>query len=313
MPARITITPGEVFNSLRVIREVEKLKTGKEFKRAVEVECICGHIFIVRYNAIKMGSTTSCGCLKSRYVTSANRDRHLTEVFKETSIKRADSLPIENGPSKVNLRCEVCNHVWKRDFNTIATKKIYCPSCEGNLRMGAKIDYKQPVLDKLIGTKLSLYSEIDSRLERTDSVLLKCGINNCIFKRRVDVILGYNYSCPCQSSSGFKSTNPAVLYLLELKDENNVINAYKYGITNNFQQRLQQIKRKYPNTLDTFYVWEYRYGSTANDHERVIKHSLVAVHDKSSMPDGFTETFGKEMLSAFLAIQQSQYEREVYY
>lgn len=312
MPARITITPGEVFNSLRVIREVEKLKTGKEFKRAVEVECVCGHIFVVRYNAIKMGSTTSCGCLKSRYVTSANRHKHLEEVFKGTTISRSDSLDIPDGFSKVSLKCE-CGYLWKKDFNTLATKKIYCPSCEGLLKRGPRLDYKEIVTNKLKDTLLSLAEEIDYKLERTGSVFLKCAISGCIFKRRVDVILHYDYTCPCQSSSGFKSTNPAVLYLLELKDENNVITAYKYGITNNFQQRLQQIKRKYPNTLGPFYVWEYAFGSTANDHERTIKHSLVPVHDKSSMPDGFTETFGKEMLSAFLAIQKSQYEREVYY
>lgn len=312
MPARITITPGEVFSSLLVIREVEKLKTGKEFKRAVEVECVCGHIFIVRYNAIKMGSTTSCSCLKNRYVTSKNRHRHLEAVFKETTISRSDSLEIPDGFSKVNLKCE-CGYLWKKDFNTLATKKVYCPSCEGLLKRGPRLDYKEIVINKLKDTLLSLDSEIDDKLERTGSILLKCAINGCVFKRRVDVILSYDYTCPCQSSSGFKSTNPAVLYLLELRDENNVITAYKYGITNNFQQRLQQIKRKYPNTLDVFYRWEYEFGSTANDHERTIKHCLVPVHDKSSMPDGFTETFSKEMLSAFLAIQKSQYEREVYY
>lgn len=312
MPARITITPGEVFNSLRVIREVEKLKTGKEFKRAVEVECVCGHIFIVRYNAIKMGSTTSCGCLKSRYVTSDNRDRYLKEILKDTTFKRYDTTEILDGKDKVSLVCD-CGCVWQKEFNLIVSRKLNCPDCVRKRRRESRIDYRARVSEKLSTTKLSLYSKPEDRLKLSDSVILECQINACVFKRRVDVILSYDYSCPCQSSSGFKSTNPAVLYLLELKDENNVITAYKYGITNNFHQRLQQIKRKYPNTLEPFYIWEYEYGSTANDHERTIKHSLVPVHDKSSMPDGFTETFGKEMLSAFLAIQKSQYEREVYY
>lgn len=312
MPARISITPGEVFNSLKIIREVDRIKAGKELRRAIEVECVCGHIFVVRYNAVKTGATTSCGCLKSRYVTSANRDKHLKEVLKGTTISRSDSLEIFDGPSKVNLKCQ-CGYLWKKDFNILATKKVYCPSCEGLLKRGPRLDYKEIIVDKLKGTLLSLDSEIEYRLERTGSVFLKCAINGCIFKRRVDVILHYDYTCPCQSSSGFKSTNTAVLYLLELKDETGAINAYKYGITNNFPQRLQQIKRKYPNTLEPFYIWEYKYGSTANDHERAIKHSLIPVHDKSSMPDGFTETFGKEMLSAFLAIQNSQYEMEVYY
>ena len=318
MVARIEITPGDVFSGLTVIREVEKLKTGKEFKRAVEVKCVCGHVFIVRYNAIKMGATTSCGCLKNRYVTPANRDKHLNEVFEGTEVKRFDSLSIEDGLSKVSLQCKVCSHVWVRDFNTLATKRICCPNCivrrqQENRKGRAKTNYKDIILDKLDGTKLSLYSEDIDKVGRTDSLLLKCEINGCVFNRRVDVILGYDYGCPCQSSSGFKSIKPAVLYLLELKNENNLITAYKYGITNNFQQRLQQIKRKYPNSLDTFYVWEYDYGSVANEHERAIKRSLKPVHDKVSMPDGYTETFASEMLSAFLIIQQSQYEMEVYY
>lgn len=312
MPAKVKISPGEVFSSLTVIREVDKIRAGKELRRAVEVRCVCGHTFVVRYNAVKTGSTTSCGCQKSRYVTSENRNNHLQEVFKNTTVSRSDSLEIPNGSSKVNLKCE-CGYLWKKDFNTLATKRIYCPSCEGLLRRGSSLNYKEIVISKLENTPLSLAEDIDYKLERTASVLLKCKINNCVFKRRVDVILHYNYSCPCQSSSGFKSTNPAVLYLLELKDENNLVSAYKYGITNNFQQRLQQISRKYPNFLEPFYVWEYQHGSTANDHERVIKHALVPFHDKFSMPDGFTETFGKEMLGAFLAIQQYQYDMGVGY
>lgn len=312
MPARIIIIPGTVFNNLTIIKEVEKIKTGNEYRRAVQVRCNCGHVFIVRYNAIKVGNTTSCGCTR-KYVTPENRDKHLKSVFEGMSIVRADSLPIGEGTAKVNLFCKLCNHTWEKDFNTLATKRVYCPCCEGTLRKLNNTDYREQVTNKLLNTNLTIHSALDSKLNLVDNVFLRCEINNCVFKRRVDVILGYDYGCPCQSVSGFKPNKAAVLYLLELKDENNILTAYKYGITNNFQQRLQQIKRKYPNTLDIFHIWEYELGLVASDHEKVIKASFIPVHDKYSMPDGYTETFGIEMLSTFLAIQQSQYEMEVYY
>ncbi len=76
MSNRYNIIPGQVFNSLTVIKEVEPHVTpGGTKKRRALCLCICGKEQTFWYCEIKKGGTKSCGCKKGEYVTQ-NKTEH---------------------------------------------------------------------------------------------------------------------------------------------------------------------------------------------------------------------------------------------
>lgn len=67
----LTVNNGDVYNDLKVIREVEPRITrcsinGKRYTRMVECECKCGTIKTVSLNNLVSGKTKSCGCYSYR-------------------------------------------------------------------------------------------------------------------------------------------------------------------------------------------------------------------------------------------------------
>ena len=310
MVARITITPGQVFNSLTVLREVDRLKTGQVFKRAVEVECICGHIFVVRYNAIKTGVTTSCGCQKSRYVTDSNRAMKVQEVLSDKDIMRVDDSLIISGKHKLTLMCKVCEYEFQRGFDQVVSKPVVCKQC---LKVSNAIITEQEYLLKIEG-RLKVTSqhligkEYDKPLQYKDNLIVGCNICSKNIKRRLECLLHEKSGCPCQTVYGFDPTQKAYLYLINLKDIDGNTVAYKYGITNYLDQRLSMIKRKYSGHIELLYHWEYDIGQFAKEHESFFKKNYKSSVSKEVMKDGWTETFNKEFLSSFILLQNNQYK-----
>ena len=77
------IVPGERFNRLSIIKEVEpeiqvSKKTGwKQKIRRVLCECDCGNVIITRLIMIRQGSAKSCGCLtREKAVNNLDRSTH---------------------------------------------------------------------------------------------------------------------------------------------------------------------------------------------------------------------------------------------
>lgn len=58
MRRRIYVNSGDEYNSLTVIKEVEKVKS----KRMILCKCICGNQSVVRLEYLCSGHTKSCGC-----------------------------------------------------------------------------------------------------------------------------------------------------------------------------------------------------------------------------------------------------------
>lgn len=64
MPAHnaITVLPGQQFDRLTVIREVEKAGLHDK-KRQIECQCTCGNVGVHGLAELRKGTTKSCGCL----------------------------------------------------------------------------------------------------------------------------------------------------------------------------------------------------------------------------------------------------------
>jgi hypothetical protein len=60
MPKKLEVHPGDKYNRLTIIKEVEKRKG----KRYVLCQCDCGKMDIVRFVALRAGEVKSCGCWK---------------------------------------------------------------------------------------------------------------------------------------------------------------------------------------------------------------------------------------------------------
>lgn len=69
MPARLIIIPGEKYNRLTIVKEVDpeiQYNKGKITPlRKFECLCDCGKTTVQRFSGIKGGSIKSCGCLKN--------------------------------------------------------------------------------------------------------------------------------------------------------------------------------------------------------------------------------------------------------
>lgn len=65
---RIVVNPGDKYNRLTIIREVERVRTQsggvpKQLVRVFECRCECGNIKTVRFQNLRSNSVKSCGCL----------------------------------------------------------------------------------------------------------------------------------------------------------------------------------------------------------------------------------------------------------
>ena len=66
MPVKINVNPGDRYNQLTIIKEIEHRK---QFRRFL-CKCSCGKETIVDLNCLRTGNTKSCGCLKEKALTT---------------------------------------------------------------------------------------------------------------------------------------------------------------------------------------------------------------------------------------------------
>lgn len=59
----ISITAGDKYGRLTVVREVEAKSSGGQVQRCVECRCECGVVKEYRFYTLRNGNTSSCGCL----------------------------------------------------------------------------------------------------------------------------------------------------------------------------------------------------------------------------------------------------------
>lgn len=62
---QIVVEPGEVFNRLTVIKEIESRRVSGAMMRRVQCRCACGRIVNLYLGGLRAGQTKSCGCLRS--------------------------------------------------------------------------------------------------------------------------------------------------------------------------------------------------------------------------------------------------------
>lgn len=111
----------------------------------------------------------------------------------------------------------------------------------------------------------------------------------------------YKGKVPC-ACSGFNQ-NEAYIHLVY---DNSVPIALKFGVSNNYRVRLVTLRAKNNVEFVLYGVWKFPSKMLCNKAEREVKDTLDrSVVDRSSMPDGFSETTYLYNIDAIIKIYEN--------
>ena len=177
-------------------------------------------------------------------------------------------------------------HEWKSRPKSVLSGDG-CPHCASKFPLTKEI-----VNERIKDSGIYMIGEYTNSYTKS---LLKCSKGHEWESRPKSVLSGAG--CPHCSSSGFKSANSGVLYVLHYKK----LHCIKYGITNNFNERYQKLSRQ--SDCDVLHTINFEYGGDALLIENQIKKSFGGRHvSKKQLPDGYTETLPESMKDELLTI-----------
>lgn len=123
------IKKGDRFNSLTVIKELEKNKN----QRRVLCRCDCGTEKSIALDSLTSGSTRSCGCLRSKRY---DKDSLVNKQFGQLRVIAQHGVTTESKKRKRTWRC-VCSCGNERIVTTSALKSGSATTC-GNRKIHAR-------------------------------------------------------------------------------------------------------------------------------------------------------------------------------
>jgi hypothetical protein len=222
----------------------------------------------------------------------ASRDKGQKMALPHQVAARAISvvgvIPLEPYPafmgSPWKVQCAYCGHRGTWSYHSLTSKfqKWRCPGCK---ILGQEARDKQTAEDHG-WTPIGPYPGPNEKW----AMRHRCGFSHSL---RVGDLGRYGEGCPACASSGFKSSAPEWLYVMEFPE------AYKVGVSNNFVQRKRQHLAH--GALRVLYARGPLPGSDARSAEKEIIASwrLKGHGPAPSMVgiDGETETISKKDIS----------------
>lgn len=291
---------GETFEVLEV---GSPKRTTSNFKLLCTV-CSC----IVEMKPVKVfGGQKACKCSTMYYKNSERRLERLLEKLSARSITPVHVPENLKWHHYIDLECNSCNYRWAAQENSVVNYSTGCPDCAGVRRLNE--EEVEDRISSLVGkSKVESYKFIDYHWS-AGKLEVQC---TCGYSRIATPSSVYQDPNACMGCAvtGFKSLEPATLYLLELKNSGGEVVGYKYGIAGNMEQRHQKISRHFDGRISVWCSWAYPVGYLAQKHENVFKRAFSNLLSKEELKDGWTETFSSEYLNCFLTLQQLQYEQE---
>ena len=160
------------------------------------------------------------GCPKCAIIGRGDKTRKTNNMFlKELSKVNNNIEPLEeyvNAREIINVKCKVCNHIWKTTPDRLINKKRGCPKCAGTIR---KTNDKFVEDLKEVNPNIKPLEEYDGANEEIKVKCLKC---NHIWKTTPDRLVRRKIGCPkcalVSRSIATRKTNEE--FLEELKQIN---------------------------------------------------------------------------------------------
>lgn len=272
----------------------------------------CSKTFKAKPDKIFQGQKP-CACGKTYHKTPERKKEKLLEMclslpFNFVSVDR----PIIGAHDKVDLECRICFLNWSADYSSIVSSGRGCPKCAGQYRYSDE-EYIEKVGQVGIANKFKFVAKLDDKKLRQHShVTLSCNVCEGTWNASLGNILSSKYACPSCAHRGFNPVKRSLLYLLKIVNTSEEVIAYKYGITNNFKRRLENMRLSNSHTIEIVSTWGYEDGKVARIHENSIKKEFKSFLDKSQLPDGHTETIDPDQLMKLYTFQSGQYLSETY-
>jgi len=191
--------------------DIEKTKTiPKNTDTFTTVKCnICNYNWQTSFYKMKL-----YGCPKCNKRAKITYEDYLI-LEKQKDIKFLD-ITKNNIPKKsiveTNVKCNICNHIWKASYNRILICVRGCPNCVKNKRLTLE-DFFKIEKDKKVKFINLNKNNIPKSNEKT---LCKCQICKYKWKSKYDAIKKYN--CPNCSNSGLPITIEKYLEMEKRKD-----------------------------------------------------------------------------------------------
>lgn len=230
-----------------------------------------------------------CKCGHGYYRNPERRLERLKEKVLLTNliVDYENLSPLKTALDKVPVTCGDCGFYWEPVLNSIVCGTTGCQRCAGLERYS-----EEYYIDKINSLEnLKFISKVGSKLARQEKVVVEC--QECL--NQFTPLVGNLFQgkgCSVCANYGYNPSIQGHLYLLSVKDENNVVLGYKFGITNSPEDRIKRIQRKCMYSVWPVLVFNFKDGKEAAAIESSIKKLFGNYFSREEMADGFTETIG---------------------
>jgi hypothetical protein len=272
----------------------------------------CSKTFSAKPDKIFQGQLP-CACGKNYYKTPELKLIKIQDYCLENNFKylSTDRL-IQGSHDRVDIKCLQCFNEWTPTYASLVNSCKGCPKCAGQYRY---TDEEYITRINVVGevNKFKFSSKLDNdKLRQHSHVTLSCNVCDGTWNASLGNILSSKYACPSCAHRGFNPVKRSLLYILKILNTSEEVVAYKYGITNNFKRRLENMRLSNSHTIEIVSTWGYEDGKVARIHENSIKKEFKSFLNKSELPDGHTETVDPEQLMKLYTFQSGQYLSETY-
>lgn len=272
----------------------------------------CSKTFQAKPDKIFQGQLP-CACGRNYYKTPELKLIKIQEYCLENNFEYLSAARLIQGShDRVDIRCLECFNEWNPSYASLVNSCKGCPKCAGQYRY---TDEEYITRINVVGevNKFKFLSKLDNaKLRQHSHITLSCNVCDGTWNASLGNILSSKYACPSCAHRGFNPVKRSLLYILKILNASEEVVAYKYGITNNFKRRLENMRLSNSHTIEIVSTWGYEDGKVARIHENSIKKEFKSFLNKSELPDGHTETIDPEQLMKLYTFQSGQYLSETY-
>ena len=199
------------------------------------------------------------------------------------------SWPISvSSKTRLTTFCKMCEESWQHTVNNHVNHKSGCPKCTSNYQPTLTERIKQA--RKLHGSKYD-YSLWPEDLTAKAKVLTICNCCSNDWEHDLDKHINVGQGCPVCSGK-----NQDVFYINDVAGI-----ALKFGITNNYEQRIATHNRLNPLKMKCLKLFRFTSARDCKECEASIKKVSVPVLSKVDLPEGFTETIAYSKIDWLVA------------
>ena len=286
----------QVKNSSRGSKYLVKNSDNLDYNSKTTIICKDCLTETLTYPRVIFWGTIPCKCGHGYYRTPERRLEGLLEKVQGAAFAvDVDNIPtLKTALTKVPVTCNECGFKWNPVLNSIVCDNTGCQRCSKVERYS-----EEHYVDKINSISgLKFVSKVGDKLGRQEKVVVQCLDCQNIFSPLVGNLF-QGKGCSVCANYGYNPSKEGYLYILSIRRNSEVV-GYKFGITNNTEERLKKIRRKCIYDIEPVFIFSFPDGRQASDIESLIKKSYGHCFSKEEMSDGFTETVSKDQIKSLI-------------